>query len=225
MQLTTARQAIHDAYATHLTSKGLEANFRAEAKKPDFAKYLRTVHRCKEETREALLEEFSPVGFYAEDTSQKLDTNSMICHAVEAGMIISAVERLDDPFKAWVKWAYGPRTEEFLPEQGRFFRWLDNDVTENFASIDRVYREVTKEKIRDVVAYTVLNYRSFVISGRELYPKNLIINRCKIHRCNWKRDFETWHDYYWNLCDHYLDRLGLPTVASVVLRLKYGKER
>ncbi len=225
MILLSARQAIHDAYALNLTSKGLEVNFVSEAKKPDFAQYLRNVHRCKDETRDRLLDEFNPVGFFTEDSSQKLNTNNLICHAVEAGMIISAVEGLPEPFKAWAKWAYGPRTEEFLPEQGRFFRWLDQDVTENFESIDRVYREVTREKIRDVVAYTVLNYRSYVINGKQLYPTSLIINRCKIHRQNWKRDFESWHDYYWNLCDTYLDKSALPSVASIVLRLKHGKVR
>ncbi|MFK0569910.1 hypothetical protein [Endozoicomonas sp.] len=135
-------------------------------------------------------------------------------------MIISAVENLEEPFRSWAKWAYGPRTQEYLPEQARFFRWLDQDVRDNFSSIDRVYRGVTKAIIRDVVAYSVMDYRSYVVSERHLYPTSLIINRCKIHRQNWKRDFESWHQYYWNLCDEYLDRSALVVVGGVVARLK-----
>ncbi len=224
MKLTSAREAIHDAYAIHLTSKGFEANFRAEAKKPDFTNYLRAAHRCRDGIREEKLAEFSPVGFYSEDKILRENNNRQVCDAVEAGMIIAAVEALPEPFRSWAKWAYGPRTEDMLPEQGRFFRWLDQDVTNNFSEIDRVYREATMEKIRDVVAYAVLDYRSYSVNDRHLYPVNLIINRIGIQRQNWKRDFEPWHAYYWRVCDSYLDKTALPAVASVVLRLRYGRD-
>lgn len=225
MQLLSARQAIHDAYAMHLTSKGFEVNLVEAARKPDFSSYLRKVHRSSEEKREEKLAGFNPVGFYSEDKILKENNNLQVCNAVEAGMIIAAVEGLSEPFQSWAKWAYGPRCENFRPEQGRFFGWLEKDVSENFESIDRVYREVTREKIRDVVAFSVFDYRSFVVNGRNLYPINLIINKCKIHRGNWKRDFEPWHGYYWQLCDTYLDKSALPSVASVVLRLKNGREK
>jgi hypothetical protein len=220
MILGSARQAIHDAYATDLTSPGLQVSLREPAKKPDFTGFLENAHRCSEETREALLAEYNPVGFYAEDRVGKDSTDSRICHTAEAGMIISVVEGLGEPFSSWAKWAYGPRTRDFMPEQYRLFRWLDRDVSENFASIDRDYRKATVAKIRDVVAYSILDYRSYVISEQHLYPVSLIINRCGIVRQNWRRDFQPWHRYYWGLCDTYLDRTSLPPVAEAVSRLK-----
>ena len=59
----------------------------------------------------------------------------------------------------------------------------------------------------------------------ELSCTSLIINRCKIQRQNWKRDFEPWHEYYWKYCDQQLDRMALVPVANSVQRLKYGKEQ
>ena len=183
MKFISARQAIHDAYATNLTSKGFEVN---------------------------------PVGFRSGSKTNKQNNDNRICHTVEAGIVIAAVEALEEPFRSWAKWAYGPRTQEFLPEQNCFFRWLDSSVTENFASIDREYRQVTKQKIRDVVAYSVMDYRSYTISGKHLYPVSMIIKRCGIIRQNWKRDFEHWHRYYWRVYNDYLDRSALVTVGEVV---------
>ena len=183
MKFYSARQAIHDAYAIHLRSKGFDVN---------------------------------QVSFRSGNGSQKQNNDYRICDAVEAGKVIAAVEGLEEPFRSWAKWAYGPRTQEFLPEQARFFEWLDRNVADNFDSIDRDYRKVTKQKIRDVVAYTVLDYRSFSINGQHLYPASLVINRCKIHRQNWKRDFLPWHGHFWNICDEFLDRACLPPVAGVV---------
>lgn len=97
-------------------------------------------------------------------------------------MIISVVENLDEPFRSWAKWAYAPRTQEYLPEQSKFFKWLDADVLDNFSCIDRVIRDSTKIKIKDVVAYSVMDYRSYTISEKHLYPVSLIINRCVIIR-------------------------------------------
>ena len=185
MKFISARQAIHDAYATNLTSKGFEVN---------------------------------PVGFRSGSKTNKQNNDNRICHTVEAGIVIAAVEGLEEPFRSWAKWAYGPRTQEFLPEQARLFQWLEQDITEHFACIEREYREATKQKIRDVVAYTVLDYRSFSINERHLYPVSLIISRCKIVRQNWKRDFLPWHRYYWNLCDAYLDRNCLLSVRKAIER-------
>lgn len=186
MKFLSARQAIHDAYATNLTGKGLD---------------------------------FNPVSFGAKGRCRQSNDNR-ICHTVEAGMVIAVVESLDEPFQSWAKWAYAPRTQEYLPEQARFFQWLDQDVTEQFACIDRDYREATKQRIRDVVAYTVMDYRSFIVSERHLYPTSLIIKHCKIQRQNWQRDFESWHRYYWGLCDGSFDRTALMPVGSVLERLK-----
>ena len=223
MKLRSAREAIHDAYATHLTSKGFEASFVSPAKKPDFGHFYRSVHSLNENRRERRISEFSPVGFYSGDRSDRSNNNASVCHAAEAGMVISTVENLPEPFKSWAKFAYGPRTQEFLPEQAQFFRWLENDVVENFENINRVYRKATKDKIRDVVAYAVLDYRSYSISERHLYPVSLVISRCGIIRQNWNRDFLPWHRYYWNLCDSFLDQTCLPPVAQIVKRLKWGK--
>lgn len=220
MKFLSARQAIHDAYATNLTSKGFEFNQLTSTPKPDFTAYLQNAHRCKPETREKRLTDFKPVGFYSEDRTGKNTINNQICHNVEAGKIISVVESLEDPFRSWAKWAYGPRTQEYLPEQRRFFEWLDNDISENFASIDRKYREATQAKIRDMVAYCVMDYRSYILSGNHLYPISLIISKCGIIRQNWKRDFQPWHHYYWCLCDEYLDKASLSAVGALVWKLK-----
>ena len=193
MKFYSARQAIHDAYAIHLTSKGFEVN---------------------------------PLAFRAGGQSSKLDNDWLICNAVEAGMVITVVEKLEEPFRSWAKWAYGPRTEHFLPEQGRFFDWLEQDVTERLASSERDYREVTKQRIRDVVAYTVLDYRSYAINGRHLYPTNLIIKKCRIQKQNWRRDFLFWQDYYWKLCDEHMDKRSLIEIAGAAqsLLLRYSSE-
>lgn len=176
MKFYSARQAIHDAYAIHLTSKGFEANSLA---------------------------------FHSGSQSSKLDNNLLICNAVEAGKVIAAVEKLDEPFRSWAKWAYGPRTEHLLPDQRRFFQWLAQDVTERLSGSERGYREATIQRIRDVVAYTVLDYRSYVTNGQHLYPSSLIIKKCRIHRQNWKRDYQPWYESYWIFCDSCLDKNSL----------------
>lgn len=218
MKFFSARQAIHDAYAIHLTSKGFEVNLVSATRKPDFSDGLTSIHRCKDATRAQKLAEFNPVGFYAEDRSQKQNNDSRICDAVEAGMVIAAVESLEEPFQSWAKWAYGPRTEHFLPEQGRFFQWLEQDVSEKLASSERDYRETTRQRIKDVVAYTVLDYRSYVTTGRHIYPSSLIIKKCRIQRQNWKRDFQQWQEDYWGVCDGCLDRRALFPVGRIIYR-------
>ena len=142
MKFYSARQAIHDAYAIHLTSKGFEVN---------------------------------PLASRTGSHSIKQGNDLLICNAVEAGKIIAAVEKLDEPFRSWAKWVYAPRTEQLMPEQGRFFKLLEQDVTEQLVKSERDYREATKQRIRDVVAYTVMDYRSYMTNGRHLYPTSLII--------------------------------------------------
>ncbi|MGO0304991.1 bacteriophage antitermination protein Q [Endozoicomonas acroporae] len=187
MKFYSARQAIHDAYAIHLTSKGFEVN---------------------------------PLAFQAGSQSSKLDNNLLICNTVEAGKVIAAVEKLDEPFRSWAKWAYGPRTEHLLPEQRRFFQWLEQDVTERLAESERDYREVTQQRIRDVVAYTVLDYRSFVTTGQHFYPVSQIIKKCRIHKQNWKRDFSLWNALYWDQCDHFFDSETLRNIAKSIALLE-----
>ena len=63
------------------------------------------------------------------------------------------------------------------------------------------------------VKLDVMDYRSFIISKKHLYPTSLIINRCRIHRQNWQRDFESWHQYCWTLCDESFDRSALEVVG------------
>lgn len=191
MKLLSARQAVHDAYAVHLTGKSTGIN---------------------------------PKDFWEEGQSKKPDNNQQVCNAVEAGMVIATVESLEEPYSSWAKWAYGPKTEHTLPEQARFFQWLEQDVMSRLDGMERNIREATREKVRDVVAYTVLDYRSYSINERHLYPVNLIIKRCKIHRQNWKRDFQSWHEYYWNFCDRQLDRTALIPVAETLDRLRHGRK-
>ena len=69
MKFISARQAIHDAYATNLTSKGFEVN---------------------------------PEGFRSSKTN-KQNNDNRICHTVEAGIVIAAVEGLEEPFRSWAK--------------------------------------------------------------------------------------------------------------------------
>ena len=105
MKFYSARQAIHDAYAIHLTSKGFEVN---------------------------------PLASRMGSHSIKQENDLLICNAVAAGKIIAAVEKLDEPFRSWAKWVYGPRTEHFMPEQGRFFKWLEQDVTKQLAKVSGI---------------------------------------------------------------------------------------
>ena len=81
---------------------------------------------------------------------------------------------------------------------------------------ERDYREATKQRIRDVVAYTVMDYRSYMTNGRHLYPTSLIIKKCRIQKQNWRRDFQKWHDSYWTLCDDVLDRQALCLLAILI---------
>ena len=192
MKFYSARQAIHDAYAIHLRSKGFEIN---------------------------------PVSFRSANGSQKQNNDQRICNAVEAGKIIAAVESLEEPFRSWAKWAYGPRTQEFLPEQAKFFQWLEQDVNQRLASSEREYRDTTLQRIRDVVAYTVLDYRGYAVNERHLYTASLIIRKCRIQRQNWRRDFERWWEVYWDQCDRNLDYACLTKVSASIVELNSGRMR
>ena len=167
----------------------------------------------------------NPRDFLEESQLKKPDNNQQVCNAVEAGMVIATVENLEEPYSSWAKWAYGPRTEHALAEQSRFFQWLEQDVMTRLDGLEKNIRQATGDKVRDLVAYTVLDYRSYSVNERHLYPVNLIIKRCKIHRQNWKRDFLSWHQYYWTFCDEHLDRAALIPVSETIKRLKYGKEQ
>ena len=165
-----------------------------------------------------------PKAFWREGQAKKPNNNQQVCNAVEAGLVIATVESLAEPYCSWAKWAYGPQTEHTLPEQGRFFQWLEQDVNCRLDSMERDYRQATRHKIRDVVAYTVLDYRSYAVNERHLYPVSQIIKRGKIHRGNWQRDFQPWHEHYWTVCDRQLDRTVLIPVAKTLHRLRYGRE-
>ena len=224
MILTSARRAIHDAYAINLTSRGFEVKHTAAVTKPDFSSYLFSVNRRLPDNRVKLLAEFKPVGFYTGDYVPGGDNNQTICNTAEAGVIISAVQSLPEPFQSWAIWAYGPQTEHFKPEQTRFFCWLENDIQNNLEAIQRKYKKPAIQKIRQVVAYTVLNYRAYLVNGTRPYPDSRIVKECRIQRQNWKKDYQSWSRYYWLRCDNYLDAKALRPVGKAVSRLIRGRE-
>ena len=183
-----ARQAIWEAYAIHLTSKGFD-----------------------------VLDQV---------VSTKTASNgSLICNAAQAGKVIAVIERLPEHLRAWAVWAYGPRTKTFgLSAQGAFFEWLIQDVTIRLLESDRQYREATANKIRDVVAYTVMDYRHKVTTGLHLHPVSDIKKRCGIQHGNWKRDFVEWYDDYREVCNQ-LDRKVLLPLSNVLLEERRKSER
>ncbi len=219
MHIFSARQAIHDAYAINLRSRGFDVSHMAPVRKPDFSPRLFAINKRPPGNREQLLAAYKPVGYYCGDHVSGGDINAMICNTAEAGVIISAVESLEEPFQPWAIWAYGPHTQHYKTEQARFFSWLEQDINNNLEAINRRYRKAAIEKIRQVVAYTVLDYQAYLINGTRAYPASKIIRECRIQRQNWTRDFVRWNQYYWNLCDTWLDAMALRPVAKAISRL------
>ncbi|WOG28261.1 hypothetical protein [Endozoicomonas sp. 8E] len=84
---------------------------------------------------------------------------------------------------------------------------------------ERNYRPATADKIRDVVALTVLNYRHFVSTDQYLYSDREVRKRCGIIRQNWCRDFAVWKHLYLDRCDQ-LDRVVLTVIADA--RKRHG---
>ena len=152
-------------------------------------------------------------------SSVKKDKGWRHCDEVESGIVQGVLSRLPEHLQAWAVWCHGPRVAEFLPEQGRFFHWLNEDVGIRLLSADRNYRPATCDKIRDVVGYTVMDYRHYTATGEHLYPVKEIRKRCGIQRQNWNRDFADWHEYYWLLCDKALDRAVLPVVGEALAKI------
>ena len=141
------------------------------------------------------------------------------CDEVESGIIQAALSRLPDHLQAWAIWCHGPRVPEFLPEQGRFFAWLNDDVAIRLLSTDKNYHAATCDKIRDLVAYTAMDYRHYTATGEHLYPVRVIRKRCGILRQNWKPNFVEFHEHYWQLFDQVLDRTVLSVVAQALDRI------
>ena len=175
-----ARQAIWEAYAIHLTSKGFDV---------------------------------LDLG----GSTNTASNNALICNAVQAGKVIAVIESLPAHVRAWAVWAYGPRTENFgLSAQGAFFEWLVDDVAIRLLESKRRYGTGAAGKVRDVVAYTVMDYRHKVTIGKHLHTVAGIKKRCGIQHSNWKRDFADWRDCYIAVCDE-LDRQALRPLGSVLL--------
>ncbi|WP_163370954.1 hypothetical protein [Endozoicomonas acroporae] len=148
------------------------------------------------------------------------DMNWQHVDKLAAGLIMDALSSLPAHLQDWAVWCHGPRIEEYLPEQGRFFAWLNDDVAIRLLESERAYRPGTAAKVRDVVAYAVLDYRSYTTTGRHEYSVKRICKECGIVQNNWHRDFKTWHDYGWTLCDR-LDAKVLPVVGKVVRRINF----
>ncbi|WP_257282134.1 hypothetical protein [Endozoicomonas sp. ISHI1] len=196
MQFKSASQAIHDAYALGFKNKGLD------------------VHRM-------LTADFKSSRGYKDRNWQHVDE-------CESGLILLALAELQPHLQDWAVWCHGPRVAEYLPEQGRFFEWLNQEVGIRLLEYELEYRkkpfsEAVSSKIRDVVAYTALNYRHFTTTGQHQYSDSDIQKEASIHRQNWKRDYERWQSYAWRLFDE-LDRQILPLVAGVVVKLKALEE-
>ena len=155
MKFYTARQAIHDAYALHLRSKGFEVNQVSAVSKPDWSAQMARIQRMKEQPRVAALAEFAPVGHYRGEQSVKLDTDRLIWDSVQAGWVIAAVEVLPPHLKAWCYWCYTPlgkTNQAWLKEaetlaQARHLREQADSMIDYAASIPgRIARCKTEER-------------------------------------------------------------------------------
>ncbi|WP_163371060.1 hypothetical protein [Endozoicomonas acroporae] len=124
MKFYSARQAIHDAYAIHMRSKGFEVNLTAAVSELDvlgeLAKMRRQLDRLPEDDRltpaqrrqkaelVARLEGWAPVSFAHGDRSTKVDADRLIWDSKDAAKVISVVEKLPAHLKAWCYWCYSP---------------------------------------------------------------------------------------------------------------------
>ena len=143
-------------------------------------------------------------------------SNSLIAAGCEAGKLISVVESLPRHIRHWAVWAYGPQVERFeLPAQAGLFTWLSDQVDFVLDASGREYGESMRERIRSVVAYTVINHRHFSNARKPLHPVSEIKKLCKIHHQSWQRDFQPWKEWAELLCAD-LDRLSLPVVSKLL---------
>ena len=216
MKFYTARQAIHDAYALHLRSKGFEVNQVSAVSKPDWSAQMARIQRMKEQPRVAALAEFAPVGHYRGDQSVKLDTDRLIWDSVQAGRVIAAVEALPMPMRDWVVWCYGPWGHAFeMNAQASLFGWISEQLDAAITGCQRRYRQVVVGKIRNVVAYTIIDYRHWMATDQHLYSNKAIKKNCRIQHGNWSRDFKQWQLWAHRLSDE-LDAKALPSVGKVL---------
>ena len=187
-----ARSAIHDAYSIQLRSKGFDA--------------------------------FEPriggTGF---------DSDYAICDGVMAGRVMALVDALPDLLRHWLVWMYCPavKATNLLQShgirlsvsehaaQGKVFSWLNDEVGIRLLESDKKYRSATLTKIRDVVAWTVLDYRESICTDKHPYPVSEIKKLCGIAHNNWRRDFACWHQVALDICDA-LDREALRPVGKML---------
>ncbi|MGI9276857.1 MAG: hypothetical protein ACR2PT_18675 [Endozoicomonas sp.] len=135
---------------------------------------------------------------------------------LQAGKIIAAIEAQPVHLGSWLVWAYGPRVSSFeMPAQARVFDWLSAVSQKEINESQRQYRVATQKKIRDVIAWTVMDYRHFQMTEEHLYPVSEIKKRCQIRHANWKRDFQLWFHWTWMLCEQ-LDQEGLAPLEDVL---------
>ncbi len=124
MKFYSARQAIHDAYAIHMRSKGFEVNLTAAVSELDvlgeFSKMRRQLDRLPEDGRLtptqkrqksellAKLEGWAPVSFAHGDRFSKVDADRSIWDSKDAAKVIAVVEKLPVHLKTWCYWCYSP---------------------------------------------------------------------------------------------------------------------
>ncbi|WP_067518584.1 hypothetical protein [Endozoicomonas ascidiicola] len=121
MKFHSARQAIHDAYAIHMRSKGFEVNLAAAVSQLDALKELSAMHRklgrMSEETPtqkrqkavfQRKIEQYAPVSFAHGDRSTKMDVDQLIWDSKDAAKVIAVVEKFPAHLKAWCYWCYSP---------------------------------------------------------------------------------------------------------------------
>lgn len=151
-------------------------------------------------------------------------SNSLIASAIEAGKVIAVVESLPRHLRHWAVWAYGPESERFsLAAQGGLFEWLVKYLDQLIAGSERKYRTATVAKIRDVVAYAVLNYRSRSLCGRDIHQIKEIKKGCGIQNGHWARDFLLWYNWALVLCE-WLDVKTLPPVGKLLALVRDEQE-
>ena len=123
MKFKSARQAIHDAYAIHMKSKGFEANLVAAVSELDASaeqakmqrqldrlqgKELTQLQTLKKQQLVERINNFAPVTFAHGDRSSKVDPDRLIADATDAAKVIAIVESLPPHLKTWCYWCYSP---------------------------------------------------------------------------------------------------------------------
>ncbi len=124
MKFLSARQAIHDAYAIHMRSKGLEVNLAEPVSELNVAGELARIQRqvdrllqmdsrTDHQERRLLslqqqIKQYAPVTFRHSDRSSRMDVDQLIWDSKDAAKVIAVVEKYPPHLKAWCYWCYSP---------------------------------------------------------------------------------------------------------------------